>query len=237
VGRFGGATGNAAAVGLASMFLPPGHQRDCACAYSLTRARPGSYRDRIKPSVCATPAPAVMRYASSPVGGEVCPASRLTSRQRHPWGSEGPKDGASAAGGSGVPPAGVPGPPGQITTPSRPKAGRSWEIEMSTGRFADVAARARSELRALEMPEPCGWDAGGDGVVVITREEMAALRRYCIGDNLRGLMAAAARGWAQRVPAAHRKRRIIDWLIEREAKTWEAVCREVEAEEAAGTLA
>jgi hypothetical protein len=32
VGRFGGATGNAAAVGLASMFLPPGHQRDCACA-------------------------------------------------------------------------------------------------------------------------------------------------------------------------------------------------------------
>jgi hypothetical protein len=59
VGRFGGATGNAAAVGLASMFLPPGYQRDCACAYSLTRARPGSYRDRIKPSVCATPAPAV----------------------------------------------------------------------------------------------------------------------------------------------------------------------------------
>jgi hypothetical protein len=59
VGRFGGATGNATAVGLASMFLPPGYQRDCACAYSLTRARPGSYRDRIKPSVCATPAPAV----------------------------------------------------------------------------------------------------------------------------------------------------------------------------------
>jgi hypothetical protein len=76
-----------AAVGLASMFLPPGYQRDCACAYSLTRARPGLYWDRIKPSVCATPAPAVMRYASSPVGGEVCPASRLTIR--HPPRSEG----------------------------------------------------------------------------------------------------------------------------------------------------
>ena len=108
---------------------------------------------------------------------------------------------------------------------------------MGTGRFADVAARARAEMRALEVPEPCGWDAGGDGVVVITREEMAALRRYCIGDNLRGLMAAAARGWARRVPPAHRKRRIIDWLIEREAKVWEAACREVEAEEAADAQA
>jgi hypothetical protein len=61
-------------------------------------------------------------------------------------------------------------------------------------------------------------------------------RRLPRNDNLRGLMAAAARGWARQVPAAHRKRRLIDWLIEREAKTWEAVCREVEAEEAAGTL-
>jgi hypothetical protein len=103
---------------------------------------------------------------------------------------------------------------------------------MSTGRFADVAARARAELRALEVPEPCGWDAGGDGVVVMTREEMAMLRRHCIGDNLRGLIAAAARGWARRVPPAHRKRRIIDWLIEREAKMWENVLREDEAEEA-----
>jgi hypothetical protein len=73
VGRFGGATGSARAVGLASMFLPPGSQRDCACAYSLTRARPGSYRDRIKPSVCATPAPAVMRHASSPLGARCAP--------------------------------------------------------------------------------------------------------------------------------------------------------------------
>jgi hypothetical protein len=104
---------------------------------------------------------------------------------------------------------------------------------MSTGRFADVAARARAELRALEVPVPRGWDAGGDGVVVITPEEMAALRRCCcIGENLRGLIAAAARGWARRVPPAHRKRRIIDWLIEREAKVWEAACREVEAEDA-----
>ena len=108
---------------------------------------------------------------------------------------------------------------------------------MGTGRFADVAARARAEMRALEVPEPCGWDSGGDGVVVITREEMAALRRYCIGDNLRGLMAAAARGWARRVPAVHRKRCIIDWLIEREAKVWEAACREVDAEEAADAQA
>jgi hypothetical protein len=35
----------------------------------------------------------------------------------------------------------------------------------------------------------------------------------------------------------HRKRRIIDWLIEREAKVWEAACREVEAEEAADAQA
>ena len=78
VGRFlCGATGNTPAVGLAAMFLPPGYQRDSTCAYSLTRARPGSYRDRIKPSVCATPAPC--RHATHLVpqmGGEVCPASR-----------------------------------------------------------------------------------------------------------------------------------------------------------------
>ena len=110
---------------------------------------------------------------------------------------------------------------------------------MSTGRFADVAARARAKLRALEVPDPVGWDAGGDGVVTMTREEIAALREHCIGcgENLRGLIAAAARGWARRVPPAHRKRRIIDWLIEREAKVWEAACREVEAEEAADAQA
>jgi hypothetical protein len=103
---------------------------------------------------------------------------------------------------------------------------------MSTGRFADVAARARAEMRALEVPEPYGWDAG-DGVVVMTREEMQTMRRYCcIGDNIRALIVSAVRGWARRVPPAHRKRRIIDWLIEREAKVWEAACREVEAEDA-----
>jgi hypothetical protein len=106
---------------------------------------------------------------------------------------------------------------------------------MSTGRFADFAARARAELRALEVPEPVGWDAGGDGIVVLTREETAALREHCIGagENLRGLIAAAARGWARRVPPAHRKRRIIEWLIEREAKNWEEVVREIEADDAA----
>jgi hypothetical protein len=103
---------------------------------------------------------------------------------------------------------------------------------MSGGRFADVAARARAKMRALETPSRVGWDAG-DGVVVLTREEMAALSEYCAGDNLRGLMVAAVRGWARRVPPEHRKLRIIDWLIEREARTWEEVMREIEAEDAA----
>jgi hypothetical protein len=68
---------------------------------------------------------------------------------------------------------------------------------MSTGRFPDVAARARAELQALEVPEPYGWDAGGDGCVIMTREEMEALHRWCFGDNLRALIAASARGWAR----------------------------------------
>jgi hypothetical protein len=102
------------------MFLPPGYQRDCACAYSLTRARPGSHRDRIKRSVCATPAPSVMRHASSPVGGEVCPASRLTIRQRHTETTKGQEMGHRQLG-VGVLPAGVRGPPRNAegeTTPS-----------------------------------------------------------------------------------------------------------------------
>ena len=54
----------------------------------------------------------------------------------------------------------------------------------------------------------------------LTPEEMEALRKWCFGENIRPLIAASARGWAQRVPPAHRKRRIIDWIIEREAKMW-----------------
>jgi hypothetical protein len=109
---------------------------------------------------------------------------------------------------------------------------------MSTGRSADVAARARAEMRLLEVPDPRGWDAGGDGVVVMTRDEMEALRKWCgFGDNIRALMVAAVRGWARRVPPVHRKRRIIDWLIEREARNWEEAVREVEAEEAADARA
>ena len=94
--------------------------------------------------------------------------------------------------------------------------------------IADAVAEARAELRALETPEPVGWDAGGDGFVVVTREEMEALRRWCFGDNLRPLIAASARGWARRVPPAYRKRRIFDWLIEREAKSWDDAARAVE---------
>jgi hypothetical protein len=109
VGRFGGATGSAAAVGLAPMFLPPGYQRDCACAHSLTRAQPGSYRGRIKPSVCATPAPAVSEHTSSQVWGEVCPASRLTIRHRHPEATKGRGRVHRQLGAGGPPPLGVRG--------------------------------------------------------------------------------------------------------------------------------
>jgi hypothetical protein len=35
--------------------------------------------------------------------------------------------------------------------------------------IADAVAKARAELRALETPGPVGWDAGGDGCVVVTR--------------------------------------------------------------------
>jgi hypothetical protein len=93
--------------------------------------------------------------------------------------------------------------------------------------LSDFAARARAKMRALETPNAVGWDAGGDGVVIFTRAELVALREFSAP---RALIAAAARGWARCVPPAYRKRRIIDWLIEREAKVWEEIRREMAAE-------
>jgi hypothetical protein len=88
---------------------------------------------------------------------------------------------------------------------------------------SDFVPRTRSEMRALETPNPVGWDAG-DGVVVFSRDELRALRRWCcFEDNPPALIVAAVRGWARRVPAAHRKRRIVDWLIAREAKVREEI--------------
>jgi hypothetical protein len=94
---------------------------------------------------------------------------------------------------------------------------------------ADVAAQARAEMRSLETSAPVGWDAG-DGVVVLTREELAALARWCWGARVRALIVDAVRGWARRIPPRARKRAIIDWLIEREAKMWDG--SEIEAEDA-----
>ena len=99
-------------------------------------------------------------------------------------------------------------------------------------RVVDVAARARAEMRSLETAAPVGWDAG-DGVVVLTQEELAALARWCWGVRVRALIIAAVRGWARRIPPRQRKRAIIDWLIEREAKMWDGVFCETEAEVAA----
>jgi hypothetical protein len=101
---------------------------------------------------------------------------------------------------------------------------------------ANVAAQARAEMRSLETAAPVGWDAG-DGVVILTREELAALARWCWGVRVRALIIAAVRGWARRIPPRQRKRAIIDWLIEREAKMWDGVFHEVEAEDAEKTEA
>jgi hypothetical protein len=87
-------------------------------------------------------------------------------------------------------------------------------------------------MRSLETSSPVGWDAG-DGVVVLTHEELAALARWCGFERVRGLMVDAVRGWARRIPPRRRKRAIIDWLIEREAKMWDGIFREIEAEDAA----
>jgi hypothetical protein len=87
-------------------------------------------------------------------------------------------------------------------------------------------------MRSLETATPVGWDAG-PGVVVLTREELAALARWCPGVRVRRLIIAAVRGWARRISPRARKRAIIDWLIEREAKMWDDTFREIEAEDAA----
>jgi hypothetical protein len=104
---------------------------------------------------------------------------------------------------------------------------------MSTGyhqikrSLADVAAQARAEMRSLETAAPVGWDAG-DGVVILTREELAALAVWCPCVRVRALIIAAVRGWARRIPPRRRKRVIIDWLIEREAKEWDGIFRQTE---------
>jgi hypothetical protein len=50
---------------------------------------------------------------------------------------------------------------------------------------------------------------------------------------VRALIIDAVRGWARRIPPRSRKRAIIGWLIERQAKTWDGIFREIEAEDAA----
>jgi hypothetical protein len=98
--------------------------------------------------------------------------------------------------------------------------------------LADAAARARAEMRCLETAAPVGWNAG-DGVVILTREELAALALWCPCVRVRALIIAAVRGWARAIPPRRRKRAIIDWLIEREAKMWDDAFREIDAEDAA----
>jgi hypothetical protein len=95
--------------------------------------------------------------------------------------------------------------------------------------LADAAARARAEMRSLETAAPIGWDAG-DGVVILTPGELAALAWWCPCVRGRALIIAAVRGWARCIPPRRRKRAIIDWLIDREAKTY-SFC-EVDAEDA-----
>jgi hypothetical protein len=72
---------------------------------------------------------------------------------------------------------------------------------------ADIAAQARAEMRSLETATPVGWDAG-DGVVVLTQEELAALARWCLFEPVRALIIDAVRGWARRIPPRSRKRAI-----------------------------
>ena len=97
---------------------------------------------------------------------------------------------------------------------------------------SDFIMRTRAKMRALETPGARGWDAG-DGVVVFTRTELRAIREWSFfEDNPPALIVAAVRGWARLIPAAHRKRRVVDWLISREAKMWDEAAVELAAENA-----
>jgi hypothetical protein len=91
-----------------------------------------------------------------------------------------------------------------------------------------AAARAREELARLARLAPSGrpvvgeWDfVSPDGTVIFTTAELEALEMWCPSiNNMRRMIRAACRGWLQRVPPRQRKRALIEWLIEREAKEW-----------------
>jgi hypothetical protein len=101
-----------------------------------------------------------------------------------------------------------------------------------------AAARAREELARLApsgRPVVGEWDfVSPDGTVIFTIAELEALEMWCPSiDNMRRMVRAACRGWLQRVPPRQRKRALIEWLIEREAKEWAETDRSLDHESAA----
>jgi hypothetical protein len=90
--------------------------------------------------------------------------------------------------------------------------------------FADAAAEGRRYMANLAESQKFG--PGGfvssDGTVVFSREEIETLDKSCRMSvrNMRGMISSACRGWLQRVPSRQRKRALVDWLFEREAKEW-----------------
>jgi hypothetical protein len=101
-----------------------------------------------------------------------------------------------------------------------------------------AAARGREELARLApsgRPVVGEWDfVSPDGTVIFTTAELEALEMWCPSiDNMRRMVRAACRGWLQRVPPRQRKRALIEWLIEREAKEWVEIDRSLDRESAA----
>jgi hypothetical protein len=97
--------------------------------------------------------------------------------------------------------------------------------EYPADHFADVAADGRRHMARLA--EIVGQKLGrgslvsSDGTVSFSKEELEALIKWCPSvRNMRRMIFSACRGWLKRVPVRQRKRALVDWLMEREAKDW-----------------
>jgi hypothetical protein len=102
-----------------------------------------------------------------------------------------------------------------------------------TSSISRSAAGAREELARLAprgRPVVGEWGfVSPDGTVIFSTHELAALEKWCPSVmNMRRMVRTACRGWLQRVPPRQRKRALVEWLIECEAKEWAEVMRSLD---------
>jgi hypothetical protein len=105
--------------------------------------------------------------------------------------------------------------------------------EILPSHFAEVATEGRKQMaRSAQIGRrevgPGGF-VSPDGTVVFTPDELEALKKWCPSiRNMRRMIFSACRGWLRRVPPRQRKRVLVDWLIELEAKEWAEVMRSLD---------